>query len=334
MTWAYDSLYIHRAMLLDKMLNEAYQRAIAEAVRPGDTVLDIGAGAGILSLLAARAGAGRVFAVEKTSIARVARRMVAHNGAADRVQVLEGDIQAVSLPAKVDVIVSEWLGTLGVDENLLYPLLVARDRWLKPQGRMLSRRVTACIAPISHRQLNADTTYLRAQPLDVDLGPIADATSHEMMWPQDPIASEELLARAAADVDDGCGAVSGGVGEVAVSRGTALHAGLCGKAERPGRVVPCGVRQGRRADQRARCAGNALEAICAAVAAPADGRGGNAGRRRVHLHSGWSWLLSTRVVRPRGGRAVGGPRHAITDVLVVRPADPAGKMDTRRMEAG
>jgi predicted RNA methylase len=100
MTWAYDSLYIHRAMLLDKMLNEAYQRAIAEAVRPGDTVLDIGAGAGILSLLAARAGAGRVFAVEKTSIARVARRMVAHNGAADRVQVLEGDTRRCRCPRR------------------------------------------------------------------------------------------------------------------------------------------------------------------------------------------------------------------------------------------
>lgn len=194
MTWTYDSLYIHREMLLDRVRNEAFQRALADAIRPGDTVLDVGAGTGILSLLAARAGAGRVFAVEKTSIARVARRLVAHNGVADRVEVVEGDILTVSLPAKVDVLVSEWLGTIGVDENLLHPVLVARDRWLKPQGRMLPCRVAAWMAPIAHRPLDADTTYLRAQPLDVDLGPIADAASHEMMWPHDPIASADLLA--------------------------------------------------------------------------------------------------------------------------------------------
>ena len=198
MTWTYESMYIHRAMLLDRVRNEAFHRAIVAAVRPGDTVLDVGTGTGILSLLAARAGAGRVFAVEKTSIARVARRMVAHNGVADRVHVVQGDIHTVSLPAKVDVIVSEWLGTIGVDENLLYPVLVARDRWLKPGGRMLPCRVAAWMAPIAHRRLDDDMTYLRGRPLDVDLGPIADAASHEMMWPETPIAASELLAPAQA----------------------------------------------------------------------------------------------------------------------------------------
>jgi protein-L-isoaspartate O-methyltransferase len=194
MSWSYDSMYIHRAMLLDRVRNEAFQRAIADAVRPGDAVLDVGTGTGILSLLAARADAGLVFAVEKTSIARMARRMVTHNGLAHRVRVVEGDIEAVWLPAKVDVIVSEWLGTIGVDENLLYPVLVARDRWLKPGGRMLPCRVTACMAPIAHRELDTDMTYLRGRPLDVDLEPIAEASSHEVMWPQGAIAASELLA--------------------------------------------------------------------------------------------------------------------------------------------
>jgi len=43
----------------------------------------------------------------------------------------------VELPERVDVIVSEWLGGYGVDENMFAPLLAARDRWLKPGGRMV-----------------------------------------------------------------------------------------------------------------------------------------------------------------------------------------------------
>lgn len=145
----YGDLGVHRWMLRDRVRNEAYQRAIQQVVKPGDVVLDIGAGTGILSIFAAAAGARRVFAVERTRVASIARTMIARNGYENVIQVLEQDVEDVELPEKVDVIVSEWMGGFGVDENMLAPQVIARQRFLKPGGKMIPAKVTAIIAPVS-----------------------------------------------------------------------------------------------------------------------------------------------------------------------------------------
>ena len=67
-------------------------------VRPGDIVLDVGAGTGILSLFAARAGAARVYAVEQTSIAVLAQQLAAANGFDEIIHVIQGDILDLEPP--------------------------------------------------------------------------------------------------------------------------------------------------------------------------------------------------------------------------------------------
>lgn len=190
----YASMDIHRRMLLDDVRNRIYREALLATVKPGDAVLDFGAGTGILSLFAAQAGARRVYAVERTTMADRARQVVAANGFADRVNVIQAEMQLVRLPEKVDVIVSEWLGTFGVDENLLTPLLIARDRWLKPGGIMLPKTVTAFMAPLWSAAIESEADIFHNRMYDLDLSLLAEGDADQLTWPEHPLTKSDLLS--------------------------------------------------------------------------------------------------------------------------------------------
>lgn len=103
--------------LKDERRTRAFREAIERRVRPGDTVVDVGAGSGILSLFAASAGAGRVHAVEiDHSLAAALRETVALNGLDDVVTVAEGDVLGAPLPQGADVVVAEIIDTGLLDE--------------------------------------------------------------------------------------------------------------------------------------------------------------------------------------------------------------------------
>ncbi len=51
-------------------------------------------------------------------------------------RVLHGKVEEVSMTDKVDVLVSEPMGTLLVNERMLETYLYARDHFLKPGGKM------------------------------------------------------------------------------------------------------------------------------------------------------------------------------------------------------
>jgi len=193
---SYAQLSMHRWMLRDQVRNEAYRRAISEVVKPGDVVLDVGAGTGILSMFAAQAGARRVFAVERSGIAPIARRIIKTNGLDKQIEVLYGNLEDIDLPEKVDVIVSEWMGGLGVDENMFAPVVMARDRWLKPGGKMIPERVTALLSPAWVEDMDEALGHWRSRPHGLDLSDIATLTVNEMHMLQCPIDLEDLIAPA------------------------------------------------------------------------------------------------------------------------------------------
>ena len=178
----YAEFEVHRSMICDRVRTGAFRRAIESVVRPGDVVLDVGAGSGILSVFAARAGAGRVYAVERTSVAVLAQELAAANGTGDVVRVIHGDVMDVELPEGVDVIVSEWLGGFGVDEGMLPPVIVARDRWLKPGGVMIPRLVKAWTALVHDRYLEETVEFLRANPYGVRFDDLIEKTVNEIVY--------------------------------------------------------------------------------------------------------------------------------------------------------
>lgn len=149
---SYEDLDTHRMMLADEVRNDAFVRAIQAVVKPGDRVLDLGTGTGVLAVHAAWAGAAAVTAVEASSVARVAQRVVAANDA-PAVKVLEAHVEEVILDAPVDVLISEWLGHFGLWEGMIRPVLDARDRWLAPGGRMLPARLELWMAPMASQPI-------------------------------------------------------------------------------------------------------------------------------------------------------------------------------------
>jgi SAM-dependent methyltransferase len=95
----------------------AFQRAIRCVVRPGDIVVDAGAGTGILSFFAAEAGAAKVYAVEIDPLMVSSLRLsVALNGLEKQIAVVPGDAAEVDLPRDVDVVIGELIETGLIDE--------------------------------------------------------------------------------------------------------------------------------------------------------------------------------------------------------------------------
>lgn len=88
----------HVPMMNDARRNAAWDRALRRAIKPGMHVLEIGTGAGMLALMAARAGAEKVITCEKHPVvAALARELVARNGYSDRVTVIEKESAALEV---------------------------------------------------------------------------------------------------------------------------------------------------------------------------------------------------------------------------------------------
>jgi ribosomal protein L11 methyltransferase len=110
-------------------------RLLETAIRGGDTVLDVGAGSGILSIAAVLLGAERALAVESDPGAiDSARENLERNGVAERVELVcaevDVDFMASRTPA-FDVIAANVLS------GVLVPLLPGLARGLAPDGRLI-----------------------------------------------------------------------------------------------------------------------------------------------------------------------------------------------------
>ncbi|KAL3142539.1 hypothetical protein ABBQ38_002861 [Trebouxia sp. C0009 RCD-2024] len=154
----YGMLMHQQNMLQDQIRTGTYYAAILEntADFQGKTIMDVGAGSGILSLFAAQAGARKVYAIEASGMAEYARQLVAASGYASVVEVVQGKVEALSLDAQVDVLVSEPMGTLLVNERMLETYIYARNRYLKKGGRMFPQVGTIHAAAFSDANLYAE----------------------------------------------------------------------------------------------------------------------------------------------------------------------------------
>lgn len=188
------SLICYGEMITDSVRMEAYARALEQAVRPGCTVLDIGAGTGILSLLACRLGAGRVHAVEPDEAIQLARANAEANGCADRITFHQAVSLNVSLDPRADVIVSDLRGALPLLQHHLPAVIDARERLLAPGGRLIPRVDTLWAAPVCAQEIYRkrwEPWRRNAFGLDLRAGHerVVSTTSRERFTPEQMLAS-------------------------------------------------------------------------------------------------------------------------------------------------
>jgi histone-arginine methyltransferase CARM1 len=155
-TMFYGQLLHQGNMLQDHVRTGRYQQAIFDNAIDfrGKVVLDVGTGTGILAFFAAQAGAKKVYAVELSDAANIAETLAKSNGFSDVVQVVRGKIEEITLPEKVDMIISEPLGFLLVHERMLESYVTARDRFLKPRGKMFPTTGDIVFGPITDQAMH------------------------------------------------------------------------------------------------------------------------------------------------------------------------------------
>jgi protein arginine N-methyltransferase 1 len=128
----------------------AYAEALRRAVTPGCTVIDIGAGTGIFSLLACQYGAGAVTAIEPADAVLLLNETALANGCAERISIVQG-LSTEHVPqVKADVIVSDIRGTMPLFEQHIATIVDARERLLAPGGTLIPMRDTLRAALASH----------------------------------------------------------------------------------------------------------------------------------------------------------------------------------------
>ena len=210
---AFGDPTVHAMMLNDRARTGGFLKAIGRVVRPGDVVLDIGTGTGVLAVGAARAGAGRVYAIEAGAMAGVARGVIEANGVADRVAVVEAWSTQLKLPERADVLLAEIIGEQPFQERVLEVTRDARARLLKPEARLIPSRLRVYGRPVgipaeflASRLLTAATVDRWRAWYGLEFGPLVEAASglsHVLMLDPEsarslPSIGEPLLL---ADVD-------------------------------------------------------------------------------------------------------------------------------------
>lgn len=155
--------------------------------------MDIGCGTGILSIFAARAGAKHVYAIENAEIALFVREIIARNGLSDKITVLKGKMEEITLPVpKVDIIISEWMGYFLLYESMLDTVLWARDKYLVKGGKMLPDKLHMYVAALEDGQYKQQKKEFWKDVYGVDMSCLTPTVMREPLI--DVVSSNSIVS--------------------------------------------------------------------------------------------------------------------------------------------
>jgi protein arginine N-methyltransferase 1 len=215
----------HKDYLSDPVRLEAYGRAIAEVVKPGDVVLDLGAGTAIYGMMACKAGARRVYAVDDGGIIEIGRAAAQANGFADRITFIHAHSTRIDLPEKADVAITEQMGGFGFEAGVIEFLNDARRRLLKPGAITIPRHIESFLAPIENPEAYALVEFWQAPRAGFDFSaarPYA-ANDEDFGYYEAKHLIGEPLKVAEFNLDQVCPDMTPVQAELQISRAGTLH---------------------------------------------------------------------------------------------------------------
>ncbi len=181
----------HRTLIADKARNDAFYAALKSVIVPGQSIVaDIGAGTGLLGLMASKLGAKTVYMFETAEVAGVADKIVKANRAKN-CHLIPCHSTEFDDRLQADVIVSETLGNYALEENIIDTLNDARRRFLKPKGVLIPSAITQHVAPVIAPRIDMELRTWSRVGYGLDLA-IAESMSFNNVYVR-TLAPAELL---------------------------------------------------------------------------------------------------------------------------------------------
>lgn len=164
---------MHLDMLNDPVRMEAFSKAIYSTVKPGDNVVDIGSGTGILSFIASQAGANRVIGYELSNLAQTSNEIAAANFPQFDIQFYQKNIFESEPPAeKFDVVICELFGSFGIDESIIPVLNCVRKKYLKPGGTIIPGNLELMVSPVQCTKEYRNLVNWQPKIMGIDFSPV------------------------------------------------------------------------------------------------------------------------------------------------------------------
>jgi predicted RNA methylase len=164
----------HFAMLNDGERNQAFHRALQAQLTPGQLVLDIGAGSGLLAMMAVRSGARAAISCEMLEpIAHLARRIAEANGVAHRISIVPKasfDLTVgEELPERADLLVTETVDCGLLGEGILPIIRHAREHLLHEHSKLIPARASLSCSLLRSSAIHGNNFVSEAEGFDVSL---------------------------------------------------------------------------------------------------------------------------------------------------------------------
>jgi predicted RNA methylase len=141
------------SLLSQKSRIQKFKCAIESVVKPGDYVIDLGTGSGILAILAAHHGA-RVTAIDANSESlKYAQNAARINGVVDKIEFIESHFSNFKPKEKANVVICEMLSSVMLIEQQVPASQYAIRNLLKHDGKLIPEEVTLFVVPVENEIL-------------------------------------------------------------------------------------------------------------------------------------------------------------------------------------